>query len=1556
MFRSIILVVIGLIATTFATNLNAQTYPCQQANPVTDGFTAVTNTSTYNFAYRFTASVAGMTVVRLGANFPSGATSAITVTLFDYTSQAVLGQAVCGPGAGWQFTNLSSPVILTQGSDYVVSGNTNSGYYYHASPPATWRPTGNITYVDARYSKAASPTAFPTTVASGTYLYGVVDIGYIQGLTITTPSNLPNAGEGVSYNQTIQADFGQPAYSWQLLSGTLPSGLSLAASGNDYILSGTPAYGQAGTYNFTLRVTDTNSDTHTKAMTLVVDQLLITNANPLADGRETVAYNETFTAINGPFGHTWSMISGTLPAGLTLTPSGNNYQLGGTPAAGSTGNYTFELQVIDNQSTVATKTFDLYIDWAPGALTYPLTQQDPLATGFSQTSSASPYNRGWRFTCNSGGISVVRLGSHVPVASASTTKTVTLWDHASQAVLGQVTTGPGTGWQWTDLPTPVLLNNGSDYVICVHSTNGYYYDSTAASSWLPTGDITYVQYMYGSTATPSTFPTTPGGTDDQYGVCDFGYIKGLTVITDAQLPSGAEGTAYTTNIEADFGTPAYSWTPVSGTLPNGLSLATVGNDFVLSGTPATGSLGSYSFTVRVTDAVSDTFDKTMSIFIMPPPASMPFTDDFSTDQGWQLDAEWQRAPAVAYSASGPPRTEPGTDHSPSADNNILGHLIGADYAASMPATLWATSPPVDCTAASFVAVRFERWMGCSLGDTAKIQVSSNGVVWHDVWSSPTSTNTNDSAWTFTGYDISTWAAGNAVVQVRFGIGPTQGIVNTGWCIDDFEILAPGAELEVREGSPTGTIITDDEAVGGLRDFGQVIVGQTSSTLYISLYNNSSNTITLGAYNKVGADPGDFFVVFAPASSIAPGNYTHIEIQFYRTTAGVSTCTIELPHNAAGSGTTPFEINLRGEAIANNPQLQVDLTTSGGTNIPHQASPTGTARDFGNVTVGSSSAPITIVLTNVGTGPLTISQVDMGGTWWTEFTVNNSGSMPIVLSNAQTYSFTVAFQPTTTGLKDAFVRVYHNGVVSPSPYEVPVLGNATTPGGPVINVDDGAGIIGHNAAAAGNRDFGNILVGNSSAPTTITVTNNGVSVLTVGAPALGGANPGEFQLSAGSFGPTIAVGNSSSFTVTFVPTSVGTKTATVTFTHDDTNVTSPFIINLTGNGVLTTPVMVVRETNAAGTILTNPAAATGILDFGSRDVTAGPTASSVIYVENIGTAVLTLGTPVFNPVGNTEFTIDTTTWPTSIATGNNASFSIAFDPTSNGPQTGVIEFTHNDTSAGSPFVINVTGDGVSPLVEVREGSTTGPVVSSGDAVVAAGGRDLGSIDVSAGATATKTIVIVNAGAATMNLGTPTMGGTHAADFILNTTGMSLSLAPAANTTFTVAFDPTLAGIKDAEIQFTHNDTSSPNPYIVPVRGTATDPTAVLITTGSLPSGTSGVVYPSATLAAIQGTAPYTWSMYSGIMPPGLSISPAGVISGTPTTLVTTVYTFTVRVTDATSATNEKQFTITISGSIMLGGGGGGGGGCSADNGTSNVWIGLLSLLAISGLIYRRRQTA
>jgi hypothetical protein len=73
-----------------------------------------------------------------------------------------------------------------------------------------------------------------------------------------------------------------------------------------------------------------------------------------------------------------------------------------------------------------------------------------------------------------------------------------------------------------------------------------------------------------------------------------------------------------------------------------------------------------------------------------------------------------------------------------------------------------------------------------------------------------------------------------------------------------------------------------------------------------------------------------------------------------------------------------------------------------------------------------------------------------------------------------------------------------------------------------------------------------------------------------------------------------------------------------------------------------------------------------------------------------------------------------------------------------------------------------------------------------------------------------------------------------------------------------------------------------------------PPLVIVTT-SLPNGQVGQAY-SAQLEASGGTAPYTWSLQSGSsLPTGLTLSPAGLISGTPTAAGTD--TIVIQVTDS-----------------------------------------------------------
>jgi hypothetical protein len=83
----------------------------------------------------------------------------------------------------------------------------------------------------------------------------------------------------------------------------------------------------------------------------------------------------------------------------------------------------------------------------------------------------------------------------------------------------------------------------------------------------------------------------------------------------------------------------------------------------------------------------------------------------------------------------------------------------------------------------------------------------------------------------------------------------------------------------------------------------------------------------------------------------------------------------------------------------------------------------------------------------------------------------------------------------------------------------------------------------------------------------------------------------------------------------------------------------------------------------------------------------------------------------------------------------------------------------------------------------------------------------------------------------------------------------------------------------------------------------------VTTSVLPDGMVGVPY-GAQLDVSGGQQPYTWQIAQGSapLPPGLSLSSSGVISGTPTTAGT--FTFTVTVMEAGSRTRSRTLSITI----------------------------------------------
>ncbi len=86
-------------------------------------------------------------------------------------------------------------------------------------------------------------------------------------------------------------------------------------------------------------------------------------------------------------------------------------------------------------------------------------------------------------------------------------------------------------------------------------------------------------------------------------------------------------------------------------------------------------------------------------------------------------------------------------------------------------------------------------------------------------------------------------------------------------------------------------------------------------------------------------------------------------------------------------------------------------------------------------------------------------------------------------------------------------------------------------------------------------------------------------------------------------------------------------------------------------------------------------------------------------------------------------------------------------------------------------------------------------------------------------------------------------------------------------------------------------------------------ALAITTNSLPAGVTGTLY-NQTIATSGGTAPITFTKTSGTLPPGVALSGAGVVSGTPTSTTGSPFSFTAQATDSLGQTASKTLSIAV----------------------------------------------
>jgi hypothetical protein len=179
----------------------------------------------------------------------------------------------------------------------------------------------------------------------------------VTTVTITTTS-LTAGTVHVAYAASLAATGGTAPYTWSVESGTLPVGLTLAATG---AISGTPS--AAGNSSFTVDVTDSSNPAQTASQSLNLSILstgsssLQITTSALAGATLRSAYSQTIAATGGTLPYHWSVTSGTLPAGLALNASAG--AISGTPT--TAGTLTFTVQATDSSSPAETASKSLSI-------------------------------------------------------------------------------------------------------------------------------------------------------------------------------------------------------------------------------------------------------------------------------------------------------------------------------------------------------------------------------------------------------------------------------------------------------------------------------------------------------------------------------------------------------------------------------------------------------------------------------------------------------------------------------------------------------------------------------------------------------------------------------------------------------------------------------------------------------------------------------------------------------------------------------------------------------------------------------------------------------------------------------------------------------------------------------------------------------------------------------------------------------------------------------------------------------------------------------------------
>jgi hypothetical protein len=489
----------------------------------------------------------------------------------------------------------------------VFNDPSNSGVTWSllGAGTLTSKTAMTVTYTAPAGVTAAATASVEATPVKNTLFVAATEIILAPSPVIATNS-LPNGTVGIAYSDQLTSTGGASPLVWALSNGTLPTGLSLSASG---LISGTPTI--IGSSTFTVQITDsaTTPRTYSETLTLIViaPMLTITTAT-IPNGVVGTPISDQLTLIGGIAPYTWSVASGTLPMGVTLSSTG---LLSGTPATSAI--YTFTAQVTDTEPTpqIATKPFTFTVYNALKITTTTLPNgslKDPYPATTLQYTGGTP-SVTWTVSGLPAGLSYSAATNTItgtPTAVGTSTVNLTLIDSSTPkqtatATLSLTVVLSTLAITTTSLPQGTI---GAPYSATLQSSGGNP-PVTWAVTGLP-GGLSYsasTGVISGTPTTANTYPITATATDTTPASVTANLSIAIVALapltlTTTTISAGNIDTAYSTTFAATGGAVPYSWSVTNGALPQGLSLAT--STGILSGIPL--AAGSYNFTVQVADS------------------------------------------------------------------------------------------------------------------------------------------------------------------------------------------------------------------------------------------------------------------------------------------------------------------------------------------------------------------------------------------------------------------------------------------------------------------------------------------------------------------------------------------------------------------------------------------------------------------------------------------------------------------------------------------------------------------------------------------------------------------------------------------------------------------------------------------------------------------------------------------------------------------------------------------------------------------------------------------